>query len=58
MFEIGKRYSITTGQGDDIGYSTSRVIAWECPLLKIETPTGVLILNTSAATFISAELQD
>lgn len=56
MFEVGKRYRITTGIGDEIGYSTSKVLAWERPLLTIETPTGELILNTSAAHFVSAEI--
>lgn len=56
MFEVGRRYEITTGIGDEIGSSTSKVLAWEHPLLKIETPTGEEILNTSAPYFVSAKI--
>ena len=57
MFEVGRRYQITTGVGDEIGYSTSTVLAWEAPLLKIQTPTGEKILNTAAPHFVSAEME-
>ena len=56
MFKVGQKYRITTGIGDEVGYSTSKVLAWEPPLLKIQTPTGELILNTGASNFVSAEI--
>lgn len=58
MFEVGRYYQITTGVGDEIGYSTSKVLAWESPLLKIHTPTGEEILNTCAPHFVGAKISD
>lgn len=58
MFEAGRYYQITTGIGDGSGYSTSKVLAWDHPLLKIQTPTGEEILNTSAPYFVSAKISE
>lgn len=56
MFKVGRYYEITTGVGDEIGYLTSKGLAWEAPLLKIQIPTGEEILNTAAPHFVSAKL--
>ena len=55
MFEIGRDYRITTGIGEDIGYSVFTVEAYEPPLLKLKTQYDETILNTSASYFVKAE---
>ncbi|MDG2535572.1 hypothetical protein P6144_18065 [Sphingomonas sp. HITSZ_GF] len=55
MFEIGRRYRVTTGLGEQRGYSSFTVEAWEPPLLKLKTPWDETIINTSSPEFISAE---
>lgn len=56
MFKVGRDYQVTTGVGDDVGYSVYAVIAWEAPLLKLNGPSGETIVNTCASSFHSAEL--
>lgn len=55
MFEVGRSYRITTGIGDNEGYSVFTVLAYEAPLLKIDGSGMETILNTSSPTFVSAE---
>ena len=58
MFEIGRRYRITTSDHDGAGSSSATVAAWEAPLLKIERLGSYQIINTAAPQFIMAEPDD
>jgi hypothetical protein len=59
MFEVGKKYRITHGQGDDVGYSGFTVLEVDMPLIKAEGPPGMLtIFNTHAPSFHKAEPLD
>ena len=58
MFEVGKAYKITTGTGDDLGYSTYSVLAFQAPLLKVRGGATEVILSTASPMFVSAELYD
>jgi hypothetical protein len=58
MFEIGRRYRITTSDHDGAGSSSGRVVAWEVPLLKVERLGSYEIINTAAPQFVSAEPDD
>lgn len=58
MFEVGRRYRITTSDHDGTGYSSGTVVAWEAPLLKIERLGSYEIINTAAPQFVSAEPDD
>jgi hypothetical protein len=55
LFEVGRTYRITTGIGDEKGYSSFVVEAWEPPLLKLKTPWSETIVNTASPDFVSAE---
>ena len=58
MFEVGRRYRITTSDHDGTGYSSATVAAWEPPLLKLERLGSYEIINTAAPQFVSAEPDD
>jgi len=58
MFEVGRRYRITTSDHDGTGSSSGTVVAWEAPLLKVERLGSYEILNTAAPQFVSAEPND
>ncbi|MGW8135546.1 hypothetical protein ACWGNZ_07895 [Sphingomonas zeae] len=58
MFEVGRRYRITTSDHDGTGYSSVTVAAWEAPLLKVERLGSYEIINTAAAQFVGAEPDD
>jgi hypothetical protein len=58
MFEIGRRYRITTSDHDGPGSSSGTIVAWEAPLLKVERLGSYEIINTAAPQFISAEPDD
>lgn len=58
MFELGRRYRITTSDHDGAGSSSATVVAWEAPLLKVERLGSYEIINTAAPQFISAEPDD
>jgi hypothetical protein len=58
MFEVGRRYRITTSDHDGTGYSSGTVTAWEAPLLKVERLGSYEIINTAAPQFVSAEPDD
>lgn len=58
MFEVGRRYRITTSDHDGTGSSSATVVAWEAPLLKLESLGSYEVLNTSAPQFVSAEPDD
>lgn len=58
MFEVGRTYRITTGIGDNEGYCSYVVVAYEAPLLKVEGAGITTIFNTSSPSFVSAELDD
>ena len=59
MFEVGKRYYITHGFGDDVGSSGFTILEVDMPLIKAEGPPGMLtIFNTASATFHKAEPMD
>jgi hypothetical protein len=56
MFEVSKKYRITTGIGSDIRYVTVRVISIDLPLIEVEGSSGIItIVNTNAPSFHSAE---
>ena len=57
MFQIGRTYRITTGIGEEEGYSNVTVIAYEAPLLRVEAIGRETVFNTSAASFIKAEME-
>jgi len=57
MFEIGKRYTVTMGQGDDEGMLDYWVAAYEHPLLKLRNPNiPDIVVNVMSPNFVSAEL--
>ena len=56
MFEVGKTYRITTGDGDERRYSIYTVLEADGPLLKVQTGGVDKVINTSSSTFIEAEL--
>lgn len=58
MFEVGRRYRITTSDHDGAGYTSGTVAAWEAPLLKVERLGSYEIINTAAPQFVSAEPDD
>lgn len=58
MFEVGKTYRITTGIGENEGYSSYIVLAYEAPLLKVEGAGITTIFNAQSPSFVSAELDD
>lgn len=58
MFEVGRRYRITTSDHDGTGSSSGTVVAWEAPLLKVERLGSYEIINTAAPQFVSAEPDD
>jgi hypothetical protein len=59
MFEIGKTYRITHGEGDDVGSSGFTVLDVSMPLIKAEGPPGIItIFNTHAPSFHKAEPLD
>jgi len=58
MFEVGRRYRLTTSDHDGTGYHTAKVIEWAHPLLKVEKLGSYEIINTAAAQFVSAEPVD
>jgi hypothetical protein len=58
MFEVGRRYRITTSDHDGTGYSSATVAAWEAPLLKVERLGSYEIINTAAPQFVRAEPDD
>ncbi|MDR6787656.1 hypothetical protein J2Y58_000997 [Sphingomonas sp. BE138] len=58
MFEVGRRYRITTSDHDGVGSSSGTVVAWEAPLLKVERIGSYEIINTAAPQFVSAEPDD
>jgi hypothetical protein len=58
MFEVGRRYRITTSDHDGTGSSSGTVVAWEAPLLKVESLDSYEIINTAAPQFVSAEPDD
>jgi hypothetical protein len=54
IFQIGRTYCITTGVGEEEGYSNFTVVAYEAPLLRVEAIGRETVFNTSAASFIKA----
>jgi hypothetical protein len=58
MFEVGRRYRITTSDHDGTGSSAGTVVAWDAPLLKVERLGSYEIINTAAPQFVSAEPDD
>lgn len=58
LFEVGRRYRISTGVGDEIGHGLFRVIAIDGPLLKLEGQATVTVINTHASSFHCAEIED
>jgi len=57
MFQIGRTYRITTGVGEEEGYSNSTVVVNEAPLLRVEASGRETVFNTSAASFIKAKME-
>jgi hypothetical protein len=55
MFEVGKEYRITTGEGADRSQAVYSVIEVSMPLIKVKAGGGSKILNTHARSFIEAE---
>lgn len=58
MFEVGRRYRITTSDYDGTGSSSGTAVAWEAPLLKVERLGSYEIINTASPHFVSAEPDD
>lgn len=58
MFEVGRRYRITTSDHEGTGSSPGTVVAWEAPLLKLERLGSYEVINTAAPQFVSAEPDD
>lgn len=55
MFEIGEKYEITTGSGEEEGHSVYTVLDWQFPLLKVLDGVGhEYVFNTSSPSFVSA----
>lgn len=55
MFEIGEKYEITTGLGEEEGHSVYTVVEVELPLLKVLDGVGhEYIFNTHSPSFVSA----
>ena len=55
MFEVGAKYRIVTGLGEEEGSSSYTVKAVELPLLKVVDGVGQeYIFNTSSPSFVSA----
>lgn len=55
MFEVGKDYRITTGEGDERGYSVYTVLEVSMPLIKVSGGGGTKIINTHSSSFVEAE---
>ncbi|MBD8620113.1 hypothetical protein IFT67_14380 [Sphingomonas sp. CFBP 13728] len=55
MFDVGRRYKITTGVGENEGYSTFEVVAFEFPLLKVTARGQETVFNTSSPSFVQAQ---
>lgn len=58
MFEVGRRYKITTMDHDGQSYSWAVVSEWSSPLLKIDRMGTYEIINTSSPSFVGAEPDD
>ncbi|AGH49581.1 hypothetical protein G432_09280 [Sphingomonas sp. MM-1] len=55
MFEVGEKYEIATGIGEEEGTTVYTVLAYEAPLLKCHDGTGhEYIFNTGSPSFVSA----
>ncbi len=57
MFQNGRTYRITTKIREEEGYSNFTVVACEAPLLRVEAIGRETVFNTSAASFIKAEME-
>ena len=55
MFEVGKDYRITTGEGGERAYSVYTLLEVALPLIMVEDGGGAKIINTHAPNFIEAE---
>lgn len=55
MFDVGDKYEITTGIGEEQGSTVYTVIEWSAPLLKvIDGVPHEYIFNTSSPHFVMA----
>jgi hypothetical protein len=58
MFEVGEKYEIVTGLGDEEGSTVYTVVEWSAPLLKVvDGVPREYIFNTVSPSFVSANRQ-